>query len=389
MVTNYNTSLLIADLMLVVLMAAFIFIAWRSNPQFRGAREWFFAFTSASINILLFAVGPVAGSVLSRMILETLLIFTGMFCYLGCSRYAGREAVSYRIPGMLLIACVLVSSYFKEFEANARMGFLLSSLLTGGFCLAAGRKLWFGALSDHPIRYTLSLGIIMHGIFMIFRPLLFVPSVGALINVELSISSLDFILFQQIIVTPLLGLSVLLLINEDNARLLKVSAEYDSLTQARNRGSFLNCLQKAASLASRLRSPLTVLVIDLDHFKSINDRYGHHGGDMILKSFATIARSCLRNEDELGRVGGEEFAIFLVNASAEQGMLIAERLRASIEAAPVRIGNELVRYSASIGVANYDDKIGIDKILARADHALYSAKRNGRNRVELAAAGVN
>lgn len=383
---NYNTSLLIADLMLVVLMAAFTFVAWRSNLQFRGAREWFFAFACASVNILIFALGPLSSSTLSWMTLEILLICTGMFCYVGCARYAGRDVVSYLIPGLLLASCVLVSVYYKEFQSNTRIGFLLTSVLTGGFCLLAGKKLWFGAMAAHPIRYTLALGIIMHGIFMIFRPLLFAPSVAALINARLSISSLDFILFQQIIVTPLLGLSVVLLINEDNARLLKVSAEYDSLTQARNRGSFLTCLDKAASLSSRLRSPLTVLVIDLDHFKSINDRYGHHAGDAILKSFATVARSCLRNEDELGRIGGEEFAIYLVNASPEQGLLIAERLRASVEASPVRIGNETIRYSASIGVASYDETIGIDKILARADHALYEAKRNGRNRVELALA---
>ncbi len=384
---NYNASLLIADFLLTALMTAFTFFAWRSNKEFPGIREWFFAFACAAANMVFFIAGPALSRTLSSVILETLLMFTGIFCHAGCSRYAGRDRINYRIPVIILIGSLFVSGYFSETLGNGQVGFIVSSLMTGGFCIAAARILWRNNFSAQPVRHGLALGVFAHGVFMTLRPLLFSQPLAGFIEAGLSISSLDFIIFQQIIATPVLGLSVLLLINEHNAALLKVLAEYDSLTQARNRGSFLICLQKAASLSSRLRSPLAILTIDLDRFKLINDEFGHHAGDAILKSFARIAKSCLRQEDELGRIGGEEFAIFLVNTSVEQALPIAERIRASVEATPVWVDGNVVRYSASIGVASYDETLGIDKSLVYADRALYAAKHKGRNRVELALAG--
>ena len=108
---------------------------------------------------------------------------------------------------------------------------------------------------------------------MIGRPLLFTPITESLLKQFLSISGFEFILFQQIIFTPILALSIILLVNEDNSHQLRIQAEYDSLTCLRNRGSFFSQLRKAANLSSRLKTPLTILTVDLDHFKLINDQY--------------------------------------------------------------------------------------------------------------------
>jgi diguanylate cyclase (GGDEF)-like protein len=124
-----------------------------------------------------------------------------------------------------------------------------------------------------------------------------------------------------------------------------------------------------------------VLIIDLDHFKSINDRFGHAFGDQMLEIFADTARQSVRSTDLLGRIGGEEFAVLLPNMNRNRALAIAERIRANFAQAAVEVGA-----TVSIGLAHCQDDAELDvpELLAQADQALYCAKKNGRNRVESA-----
>ena len=127
--------------------------------------------------------------------------------------------------------------------------------------------------------------------------------------------------------------------------------------------------------------PLSLLILDLDHFKNINDTLGHAGGDAVLRAFVQMAQAQLRPTDVLGRIGGEEFALLLPETSLDNAMLLAERLRKAAAVQMVAIGAQVHHYSLSGGVASWQPGESFDRLSVRADRALYDAKHQGRNRI--------
>jgi len=173
---------------------------------------------------------------------------------------------------------------------------------------------------------------------------------------------------------------------------LELKAFTDPLTGLANRGHFMVMAEQELDRSRRYGHPLSLWMLDIDHFKNVNDTYGHHAGDLALQSLVDVSRKVLRELDIMGRVGGEEFAVLLPETDTEQALLVAERLRQKIASAavPLEQGNT-VSYTVSIGVATLGaDETGIDALLGRADQALYRAKRTGRDKVCVAesAAGV-
>jgi diguanylate cyclase (GGDEF)-like protein len=177
---------------------------------------------------------------------------------------------------------------------------------------------------------------------------------------------------------------VLLMVKDNDVDLYRSAASTDPLTGLVNRRAFL---EGALSLCARQANrglPVTLLMLDLDHFKSINDRFGHATGDEVLRVFAGVARSNMRGGDLVGRLGGEEFAV-IVPEPIEFAERIAERLRAAFELAGVTIDNHVIGATCSIGAASSAEPVtDISALIARADGALYRAKRDGRNRVHVA-----
>jgi len=163
---------------------------------------------------------------------------------------------------------------------------------------------------------------------------------------------------------------------------MKRLATTDALTGANNRHQFFSQAAREVARAKRYDNPLSVIMLDIDYFKSINDTYGHHAGDMVLKAFADTARTALRTSDIFGRLGGEEFAAILPQTGLEEGLEVAERLRAAFAALAVRVDEATIPFTVSLGVTQVraTDK-DVEELLNRADEALYRAKRMGRNRV--------
>ena len=178
---------------------------------------------------------------------------------------------------------------------------------------------------------------------------------------------------------------VLLMVKDYHVHVYRNAASTDELTGLLNRRAFLeNALRLCAHQAKR-NEPLTLLLFDLDHFKSINDRFGHATGDDVLRLFAQVARSNMRSDDIIARFGGEEFAA-IVAAPADDAAKIANRLRLAFETAGKIIGEHTIGATVSIGAATAQAPVtDIDALIARADAALYRAKREGRNRVHTAA----
>lgn len=169
----------------------------------------------------------------------------------------------------------------------------------------------------------------------------------------------------------------------DKAIQLRDLAIMDELTQVYNRRRFFELAGKEASRVSRKKAPTILLMIDLDHFKALNDTYGHTFGDKVLHGTAQICLRTIRNEDIFARCGGEEFAALMPETDLREGMVVAERIRRTIESTPfVTDDGHEVNITLSLGLTETDlSRITVDQALQHADIALYQAKAQGRNRV--------
>ena len=164
---------------------------------------------------------------------------------------------------------------------------------------------------------------------------------------------------------------------------LVMLATRDSLTGILNRGSFFETAQHLLVLAQRQKSPASFILMDLDFFKIINDTYGHFIGDKVLIHFTHTIQTFLRKSDLIGRVGGEEFAIFLPDTGVDDAFNLADKIRKAISNSTLDIDGKTVTYTVSLGVDSYGPKDhSIDQLFKRADLKLYGAKDKGRDRVE-------
>jgi diguanylate cyclase (GGDEF)-like protein len=169
---------------------------------------------------------------------------------------------------------------------------------------------------------------------------------------------------------------------EQSNKELKQLASVDSLTQILNRRSFFEYAEKLLLISKRQKQSFTIVMCDLDHFKTINDTWGHAVGDEVLKKFSNQVSLLLRQSDVFARIGGEEFAIILVNTDKKGSMRQAQRITKAIENLAINVDNKIISITVSIGVAcaQEEDKTA-HQVLKKADIATYQAKENGRNQV--------
>ncbi len=158
----------------------------------------------------------------------------------------------------------------------------------------------------------------------------------------------------------------------------------DPLTETGNRVAMTQTLQREVDMARRNLQPLSVLMVDIDHFKQINDQHGHSIGDEALKAVANALKDSLRNVDMVFRYGGEEFLVLLSNTSREAASMVGERLRMAVMGIQYLVENRTIELSVSLGCASLLPGESMESLLRRADSALYVSKREGRNRLSMA-----
>lgn len=269
---------------------------------------------------------------------------------------------SLTIPMMIAATCVVTYALYHA-GGTARSAFLLvypMIMFFGIFRLNTRALLIVCALTF--LAYVLVLGLLMGP-----------PSRLEASNVELL---RGVVLAAVLVWFALMGGYVHELRNR-----LRLSG-YDDLTTIFNRRRILNILAHEKIRCDRSASPFCVCVADVDLFKSVNDRFGHHGGDRILQAFAKIAQGELRSIDLIGRYGGDEFLLVLTQTSLAGGRECAERVRRQMEQTSGSYLEQSGPVTVSIGVAQYRPRETLDSTLQRADAALYRAKSAGRNRVE-------
>jgi diguanylate cyclase (GGDEF)-like protein len=186
------------------------------------------------------------------------------------------------------------------------------------------------------------------------------------------------------LVDTALTISRLLSELEEKNRKLQELAYYDPLTGLPNRRFFFEHASLIFEEVKRYEKPLSLLIMDIDHFKKINDTYGHDVGDVVLKTFANVLKGIVRQSDICARLGGEEFVVLLPNTNLEGARVLAERIRTAVAKNTVEHGSIVIVFTVSIGVSQYRKGMqNIDELIKEADIALYRAKEGGRNRVEV------
>jgi len=169
----------------------------------------------------------------------------------------------------------------------------------------------------------------------------------------------------------------------DFVKKLEANSLLDPLTQVYNKKGILNFLEKfLANFVRYKKEPFSVLMLDIDYFKKINDTYGHLAGDFVLKEFVKIIRDKIRSSDILGRFGGEEFVLILPNTKVSGALKLAQRIKDEVENHLFEYGKDKIKFTTSIGITSSSLNDNVETLLERVDEALYDAKKKGRNRIE-------
>ena len=379
----HSPTIVILAAILLVLVTAVLSTVWHFNRNIPGLRLWALSFLCASLFSCLLLVRDRMPEVLSVVLVQAISALAAYLCWLGARRYMGRPALVHWYAAGLVVPLLAMSVYFTAVLPHAGARFFLAGVFSGVCFLLSARTLARGGFRHVPMRYLLAGVMGVHGAWVLVRPLIFrlapQPDVGLLERLP------QWVMLEATVALVLIAFGVLMLANEYVTRELRHLAEVDPLTSVFNRRAFLMSLDKAIHQAQRTEASLAVLVIDLDYFKKINDTCGHQGGDEVLRDIVQISAQCLRQQDVMGRLGGEEFAIFLPGSDGAGARTVAERLRAAVAAQPAATHQGSVALTVSIGLTLCVRGDSSDAALRRADQAMYQAKERGRNRVEFMA----
>jgi diguanylate cyclase (GGDEF)-like protein len=266
------------------------------------------------------------------------------------------------------------------------MRVLVSSGIITAYTWATAYEFWRGRSEPLVSRWPAIFMLFAHGALYLLR-----TPFGAMLpwsptsNEVFESVWLTVLSFEALLFTIAIAFILLAMAKERTEHRHKTAALVDPLTGVANRRAFL---QDGEALLKRLAAaprPIAVMLLDLDNFKSINDRFGHAVGDRVLELFAQVAGRSMRRMDLFGRLGGEEFGALLFDVTRERALAVAEEIRSGFAAASRAVDDKPVVATVSIGIViSHDATLDLAALLAQADHALYRAKDNGRNRVEIA-----
>ncbi len=380
----HSPTLLVMLSILSAIMALTQTAVWYFNKRIPGLASWaggYWVALFSSLNFLFRTPESELFWVLSLQIFQFLVAY---LIYKGLRDYLGLEQERFGPKAMVLITLLAAMMYYTLWDQDPVLRIIASSLLISWLFLLSAYTLIANNQARSAARILVAIPCLFHGLFAIARIFIMLEH-----RDQVQVQFFDptalppIVLLETIAVLVVISFGTLILANEYITRELRRLAEKDALTGTCNRRTFLTLLGKALSIAQRRETALSVLLIDLDHFKKINDTWGHKQGDAALGHFVKVAESCLRNEDVLGRLGGEEFAIFLPNTGLIGARTLAERLRSRVEASVLNTEHGRINLTISIGVVQCaPGHESSEEILHRADSAMYLAKQEGRNRVQ-------
>jgi diguanylate cyclase (GGDEF)-like protein len=382
MLLDTSTLYLVATMMAAMLGAMLLFFGRQENIP--ALKWWGTAYLLGAASVALWTLaekllgGNPFGGMLSLALTSIGFVACGMVW--NASRvFHGRNP---NLPGLVLGAIAWIAAVMTLGPEASALRMTIGAGIVAIYAALTASELWTERRRTLQKRWPAVVVPVLHGAVLMMPILLgdFLRprdvAFGA--SIWVTIFSIELVLYAVGTVFV-----IFMLVSDRVVTAHKTAASMDPLTGMFNRRGFSEATARVIEREANAGRPVTVLIFDIDHFKSINDRFGHPAGDEILKLFSTIVVNSLRISDLSGRIGGEEFAA-LLPCSLEEGVLAAERVREAFAESGIVVDEGPVDTTVSIGVAGGPAGTELEVLLAAADTALYQAKRGGRNRVEAA-----
>jgi diguanylate cyclase (GGDEF)-like protein len=366
------------------ILGLLLLFVWAQNMALHAVCWWGFAHLIRLSSIALFGLYGSVPDLISIDLANALLFTAFAVLWTGARVFDGRPVEPvYLVTGAVLWLLICRLPVLTD---NIDLRSLIASGIITAYIWLTAYEFWRGR--DEPLvsRWPAIFMLFAQGALFVLRtPMIaMLPGLTATDSVFGSVW-MTVLSFESLLFTISTAFILLAMAKERTELRHRTAAMIDPLTGIANRRAFL---QEASVLTKRHIGnprPTAVLLFDLDHFKSINDRFGHALGDRVLAIFAETARSSIRGSDLIGRLGGEEFAAMLTDTSRDKAAVVAERIRESFAQVAQDVDGRPVCATVSIGlVHSLEPILDLPDLLAQADYALYYAKERGRNRVEVA-----
>jgi diguanylate cyclase (GGDEF)-like protein len=359
-----------------------LLLTWLQHRDVVALALWGAGFAFGSAGLALIILRGVVPDIWSIVIGNTILAIAYGVGWLGVRAFEGR---SLNVPVALAGAAVWLASCVADTlyaAPRARVAVMMCIIIT--YTLLNAWEFYRARDTALMSRWPIIVVLLAHAAVLMLR----IPLAGTWPGLGAERSPLDLhvaLVLEAMLVAFCVAYLLGSMARERIVLKLQRDALTDPLTEVANRRAFFEQGERLLRRARQGRHLVAVLAFDLDRFKTINDRFGHRTGDFVLKTFCDVATASLRPGDLFGRIGGEEFACLLPNASHAGGMQVAERIRARFAGLDVIVDGTTIDTTVSVGVASSEDQeLSLPGLVAAADRALYDAKDRGRNRVELA-----
>ena len=388
-------TLFLVTIYVEAILGLLLLFAWVQNAGIRALAWWGCAHLMRAAAIVLFGMHGSLAEAFSTYLADALLFLAYATTWIGARVFDGRRPLppnivrrlpAYIVMGLPLYAVMGLVGWLVV--SRLPMGVDLCTLFSGiiaALTWLTAYEFWRGRREPLVSRWPAIFMLFAHGLLFLLRtPLAAVlpwsPAGQPFASVWFTVLSFEALLFTIAIAFILLAMA-----KEQTEYRHMAAAMLDPLTGIANRRSFLHAAAALRKRRAARSHPAAVLLIDLDHFKSINDRFGHPIGDRVLQIFADTTMGLMRRSDLLGRLGGEEFAAVFCNANQERATALAEQIRSGFSEATAEVDGHAVGATLSIGmVLHQGAPLDVPELLAQADQALYYAKQRGRDRVEIA-----
>jgi diguanylate cyclase (GGDEF)-like protein len=376
---SFDTSTLYLIATMLAAMLGGMLVMFGKQENIAALKWWGAAYLLGSAAVAIWTIyGDTLGPMTSLALTSIGFFACGMVW--NASRvFHGRKLLW---PGLVLGPLVWIATMMTLAPRDASIRLSMGAAIVAIYAALTASELWSERRRDMQRRWPTVTIPVLHG-FVLMLPILigvYMRPYDANFSSSIWVTAFSVELVLYAICTVFV---IFMLVSDRTVAAHKNAASTDPLTGLFNRRGFAEACSRVIEREAIAGRPVTVMIFDIDHFKSINDRFGHPAGDEILKLFAVVISSNLRLSDLSGRIGGEEFAA-LLPCALEEGVIVADRMRQVFEASNIVCDEGPVETTVSIGVAGGPAGTELEVLLAAADTALYQAKRGGRNRVEAA-----
>jgi diguanylate cyclase (GGDEF)-like protein len=376
-------TLFMVTIYVEAILGLLLLFAWVQNTAIQAVAWWGFAHLIRAASVVLFGMYGAVPDLISIDLANAMLFTAFAVTWTGARVFDGRPVEPvYMVTGAVLWLLVCRLPVLTE-AVDTRV--LLASGIITAYTWLTAYEFWRGREEQLVSRWPAIFMLFAHGALFLLRTPLVALLPWSITNHVYGSVWLTVLSFEALLFTISIAFILLAMAKERTELRHRTAAMVDPLTGIANRRSFLHEAELIAKRHVGNPRPTAVLLVDLDHFKSINDRFGHALGDRVLEIFTETARQSIRSTDLIGRLGGEEFAAVLYDTGRDKAMAVADRIRDSFALASQEVEGRPVCATVSIGVVHCEAAmLDMPQLLAQADQALYFAKENGRNRVEVA-----